>query len=64
MLQVHARRLSFGSTIVGVVVVGYKLDDRIAKTAHDQTAIGVSIALDDQPIALFAARPRGALWPQ
>ena len=51
-LQVHARRLSFGSTIVGVVVVGYKLDDRIAKTAHDQTDTGVLIELDGKPIGL------------
>jgi sigma-B regulation protein RsbU (phosphoserine phosphatase) len=51
-LQVHARRLSFGSSVVGVVVVGYKLDDRIAKTAHDQTATGVLIELDAKPIGL------------
>ena len=57
VLQVHARRLSFGSTIVGVVIVGYKLDDRIAKTAHDQTAIGVAIALDDQTVALSPLDP-------
>jgi sigma-B regulation protein RsbU (phosphoserine phosphatase) len=51
-LQVHARRLAFGSSVVGVVVVGYKLDDRIAKTAHDQTATGVLIELDGHPIGM------------
>jgi phosphoserine phosphatase RsbU/P len=51
-LQVHARRLAFGASVVGVVVVGYKLDDRIAKTAHDQTATGVLIELDGHPIGM------------
>jgi sigma-B regulation protein RsbU (phosphoserine phosphatase) len=51
-LQVHARRLSFGASVVGVVVVGYKLDDRIAKTAYDQTATGVLIELDGKPIGM------------
>jgi sigma-B regulation protein RsbU (phosphoserine phosphatase) len=51
-LQVHAKRLTFGSTVAGVVVVGYKLDDRIAKTAYEQTAISVLVELDGRAIGV------------
>src|SRR5262249_21389121 len=49
--QVQARRLAFGTTVVGVLVVGHKLDDRVAQTVRRQTGSAVVITLDGKTIA-------------
>jgi sigma-B regulation protein RsbU (phosphoserine phosphatase) len=49
--QVQAHRLSFGSTIVGVVVLGHELDDRVADSVRQQTGDLVVVELEGTPIA-------------
>jgi sigma-B regulation protein RsbU (phosphoserine phosphatase) len=49
--QVQARRLAFGLTAVGVVIVGHKLDDRVAQTVRRQTGSVVLVVLDGRLIA-------------
>jgi phosphoserine phosphatase RsbU/P len=49
--QVQAHRLTFGSTTVGVVVIGYEFDDRVAQTVAEQTGDVVVVDLDGAPIA-------------
>ncbi|HWE26970.1 MAG TPA: SpoIIE family protein phosphatase [Polyangia bacterium] len=49
--QVQAHRLTFGSTAVGVVVIGYELDDRVADSVTQQTGDLVVVELDGAPIA-------------
>src|SRR5258706_102553 len=49
--QVQARKLGFGANIVGVLVIGYELDSRVAETVHRQTGDPVVILLGDKPIA-------------
>ena len=49
--HVQAHRLSFGSTTVGVVVIGYELDDRAAQTVADQTGDVIVVELGGKPIA-------------
>jgi sigma-B regulation protein RsbU (phosphoserine phosphatase) len=48
--QVQAHRLMFGSTTVGVLVIGYALDDRIARTVHLRTGGIVAIRLNNEVI--------------
>lgn len=49
--QVQAHRLSFGSTVVGVVVIGHEFDDRVAETVARQTGNVVVVDLEGAPIA-------------
>jgi len=49
--QVQARRLTFGTTTVGVLVIGHRIDDRVALTVRRQTGSGVIIGLDGTIIA-------------
>ncbi|HEX9101436.1 MAG TPA: HAMP domain-containing protein, partial [Polyangia bacterium] len=49
--QVQAHRLTFGSTTVGVVVIGYELDDRVADSVTQQTGDVVVVELEGAPIA-------------
>lgn len=51
VFQVHGRRLSYGTTSVGAVVVGYRIDDALAETVARQMGAHVIIANRDQPIA-------------
>lgn len=55
--QVHARALFFGKTRVGVVVIGYRFDDRLAGTVSRQTGSAVVVQLDGRPIALSLGEP-------
>jgi sigma-B regulation protein RsbU (phosphoserine phosphatase) len=58
--QVQARRVAFGTTPVGVVVLGWELDDRVAEAVRRQTGDAVAIALDGAPIAASALGDDGA----
>jgi phosphoserine phosphatase RsbU/P len=49
--EVHARRLDFGTAPIGVVVVGYTIDDRIAQSFYRQTATSMLIELGDEIVA-------------
>ena len=49
--QVQAHRLTFGATSVGVVIIGYELDDRVADSVTQQTGDVVIVELDGAPIA-------------
>ena len=49
--QVQAHRLTFGATTVGVVIIGYELDDRVADSVTQQTGDVVVVELDGAPIA-------------
>jgi phosphoserine phosphatase RsbU/P len=49
--QVQARRLSFGTTAVGVLVIGHRIDDRVAQTVRRQTGSAVVVLLDGERIA-------------
>lgn len=51
VFQVHGRRLSYGTTTVGAVVLGYRIDDAIAQSASRQIDGEVVVKLDDQIIA-------------
>ncbi len=53
--QMQARRLDFGTTPVGVLVVGYRIDDRVAEALYRQTGTPVVIELADQPVAASPA---------
>ncbi|HJZ87329.1 MAG TPA: SpoIIE family protein phosphatase [Polyangia bacterium] len=53
--QVQSRRLAFGATPVGVLVIGYQLDDRVARTVERQTASAVVIELDGRTVAMSAS---------
>jgi sigma-B regulation protein RsbU (phosphoserine phosphatase) len=59
-LQVQARRLTFGTTTVGVLVVGHRIDDRVAETVRRQTGSEAVIALDGRPIAVAVGAPKAA----
>jgi sigma-B regulation protein RsbU (phosphoserine phosphatase) len=52
--QVKARRLQFGITVVGVLVLGYELDDRVADTVQRQTGDTVVIELGGAAVAASA----------
>lgn len=57
--QVEAQRLDFGKTVVGVLVIGFKLDDAVARTITQQTGGSVVILMGDAPIAVsFPAEVR------
>jgi len=50
--QVQSRRLSFGATSVGVLAIGYRVDDRMVEAVERQTASAVVIELGDHPVAV------------
>jgi sigma-B regulation protein RsbU (phosphoserine phosphatase) len=58
--QVQARRLDFGRTIVGVLVVGYKLDNAVADTVSRQTGSSVVVQMAGKTIAASHAGDEGA----
>ena len=49
--QVQARRVDFGATPVGVLVLGYRLDERVAQLVQTQTGSAVAITLDGRVLA-------------
>lgn len=49
--QVHAQSLAFGTTTVGLLVVGHHLDDRVVRTVQRQTGSGAAIVFDGVVIA-------------
>jgi sigma-B regulation protein RsbU (phosphoserine phosphatase) len=53
--QVHAHSVTFGAGPLGVVVIGHRLDDRVAQTVHRQTGSTVLVELDGRIVAS---------WPQ
>lgn len=68
LFQVYGRRIAFGSTTVGAVVTGYKIDDGLAESlahhlgadvalVHDRNVIAASKGLS----ALRGEKPRDAL---
>jgi|SRR5579859_230494 len=52
--QVQGHRLSFGETVVGILVLGYRWDDKTAETVQRQTASGVVVTFDGKPVAASA----------
>jgi sigma-B regulation protein RsbU (phosphoserine phosphatase) len=50
--QVEAQRLDFGKTVVGVLVIGFKLDDAVARAVSQQTGGSVVVLMGDAPIAV------------
>jgi sigma-B regulation protein RsbU (phosphoserine phosphatase) len=50
--SVEARRLTFGTQVVGVSVVGHELGDRVVETLFLQTGDSVVIELDGHPLAV------------
>ncbi len=51
VFQVHARRLAFGDTVVGVLILGHIHDDRVAAVVQRQTGSGVALVLDGAAVA-------------
>ena len=51
VFQVHGRRLSYGTTTVGVVVLGYRIDDVITQAAARQIDGEVVVKLDGTIVA-------------
>ncbi len=49
--QVQARRIAFGNNIVGVLVLGYKIDGRVAEAVHRQTSSSVTIEVGGTVVA-------------
>lgn len=58
--QAAGRRLSFGETTVGVLVIGHRIDDRLAAILQRQTGSDIVIELDGKIIA-SSTITRGAL---
>lgn len=66
VFQVHGRRLSFGTLVVGAVIIGYRIDDSFADLVGRHVGAGVAVLLDGQVTAASttagaAALPRDAL---
>jgi phosphoserine phosphatase RsbU/P len=55
--EIAARRLSFGTTTVGVVVIGYAFDDSVMAEALRQTGSGFALEFDGHVIAASALDP-------
>ena len=55
--KVIGRRLSFGQSTVGALVIGYEVSDRVAETVFRQTGDSVVIALAETPIAVAGIPP-------
>jgi sigma-B regulation protein RsbU (phosphoserine phosphatase) len=61
IFEVEARRLAFGTTPVGVLVIGYKLDDRVVDAIRRQTATLIAIELDGKLVAVSELETGGAI---
>jgi sigma-B regulation protein RsbU (phosphoserine phosphatase) len=53
--EVEARRLAFGDTTVGALLIGYRIDQRFTDTVQRQTGSSVVIELNGAPIAMSTA---------
>jgi phosphoserine phosphatase RsbU/P len=49
--QMASRRLAFGETVVGVLVVGWEIGDELADAAARQAGGAVVVLVDEQPVA-------------
>lgn len=58
LLQVQARRISFGSVTVGAVVVGYKIDDALADSVAKHLGADI-LLLHEAKVAASSAALRG-----
>lgn len=61
VFEVQARRLAFGTTAVGVLVIGYKIDDRMVDNIRQQAASLVAVELDGKLIAVSELEEGGAI---
>jgi sigma-B regulation protein RsbU (phosphoserine phosphatase) len=61
VFEVSARRLEFGTTTVGVLVIGYKIDDRVVDSIRRQTASLIAVELDGRPVAVSELETGGAI---
>jgi phosphoserine phosphatase RsbU/P len=50
VLRVEARRLAFGKTVVGVLVIGYRLNDQVAAELYRATEVSSVVLLDQSAI--------------
>jgi len=50
IFQVHAQRLSFGETVVGVLVVGFENEDWIAESVYRQTGCHALVEFNDEVV--------------
>lgn len=57
--EVESRRLAFGDTTVGSLLIGYKIDDRLTDSVQRQTGSTVVIELNGLPIAMSIAADAG-----
>jgi sigma-B regulation protein RsbU (phosphoserine phosphatase) len=56
--QVYARRLSSGAATVGVLLIGFRINVRVAEIVHRQTDSSIAVELDGEPIAVAPERLR------
>lgn len=57
VFEIQARRLAFGTTPVGVLVIGYQIDDRIVEAVRRQTASLIAVELDGKLVAASQIEP-------
>ncbi len=55
--QVQAQTLNYGRELVGIIVLGFVIDERVASTIERQTGASVVITLDERVIAMSAKAP-------
>ncbi|NUQ76703.1 MAG: SpoIIE family protein phosphatase [Polyangiaceae bacterium] len=61
VFEVTARRLEFGTTPVGVLVIGFKLDDRMVDSIRRQTASLIAVELDGKLVAVSELEDGGSI---
>ncbi len=61
VFEVSARRLEFGTTTVGVLVIGYKIDDRVVDSIRRQTASLIAVEFDGRLVAVSELEAGGAI---
>jgi len=49
--QIHAQRLNSKDSILGLLIIGYPLDNEVAETIHRQTGSSIVLALKDRILA-------------
>ena len=55
--QVQAQTLNYGQELVGIIVLGFVIDERVASTIERQTGASVVITLDGRVLATSANAP-------
>ncbi len=60
---VRAQRLAFGVTAVGVLIIGHRIDDRLAATVQRQTGSTIAIMLDGKQIGSSPLADGGRVKP-